>query len=142
LSKSLFIPFSSSSPDFLIDPITFVYGIFDNFLLVASIIGALLVGKWIAAWAIGRAFGYSRNEQLTIWSLTLPQVAATLAATLVAHDTLGAAGERLLDDRMLNVVLVLVFTTSVLGPVLTERFASCLTTGTELNSIVDDSGVE
>ena len=40
------------------------------------------------------------------------------------------AGQRLLDDRMLNVVLVLVFATSVLGPVLTERFASRLTTGT------------
>src|SRR5258707_11524530 len=91
--------------------------------------GALLLGKWMAAWGVGRAFAYSRNEQLTIWSLTLPQVAATLAATLVAHETLGAAGQRLLDDRMLNVVLVLVFATSVLGPVLTERFASRLTTG-------------
>jgi Kef-type K+ transport system membrane component KefB len=83
----------------------------------------LLVGKWLAAWAAGRTFGYSRDEQLTVWSLTLPQVAATLAATLVAHDTLGAAGQRLLDDRMLNVVLVLVLATAILGPVLTERFA-------------------
>ncbi len=129
LAKSLFIPIFFVVTGFLINPITFVYGIFDNFLLVASIIGALLVGKWIAAWGVGRAFGYSRNEQLTIWSLTLPQVAATLAATLVAHETLGAAGQRLLDDRMLNVVLVLVFATSVLGPVLTERFASRLTKG-------------
>ena len=125
MGKSLFIPIFFVVTGFLINPITFVYGIFDNFLLVASIIGALLLGKWIAAWGAGRAFGYSRNEQLTIWSLTLPQVAATLAATLVAHDTLGAAGQRLLDDRMLNVVLVLVFATSVL----TERFASRLTTG-------------
>ena len=130
LAKSLFIPIFFVVTGFLINPISFVYGIFDNFLLVGSIIGTLLVGKWIAAWGVGRAFGYSRNEQLTIWSLTLPQVAATLAATLVAHDTLGAAGQRLLDDRMLNVVLVLVFATSVLGPVLTERFASRLTTGT------------
>jgi len=130
MGKSLFIPIFFVVTGFLINPITFVYGIFDNFLLVASIIGALLLGKWIAAWGAGRAFGYSRNEQLTIWSLTLPQVAATLAATLVAHETLGAAGQRLLDDRMLNVVLVLVFATSVLGPVLTERFASRLTTGT------------
>jgi Kef-type K+ transport system membrane component KefB len=129
LAKSLFIPIFFVVTGFLINPITFVLGIFDNFLLVASIIGALLVGKWIAAWGVGRAFGYNRNEQLTIWSLTLPQVAATLAATLVAHETLGAAGQRLLDDRMLNVVLVLVFATSVLGPVLTERFASRLTTG-------------
>ena len=139
LSKSLFIPIFFVVTGFLINPVTFVYGIFDNFLLVASIIGALLVGKWIAAWLVGRAFGYNRNEQLTIWSLTLPQVAATLAATLVAHDTLGAAGQRLLDDRMLNVVLVLVFATSVLGPVLTERFAARLTTSTrraELDSSI------
>src|SRR6476646_7712263 len=105
MGKSLFIPIFFVVTGFLINPITFVYGIFDNFLLVASIIGALLVGKWIAAWLVGHVFGYSRNEQLTIWSLTLPQVAATLAATLVAHETLGAAGQRLLDDRMLNVVL-------------------------------------
>lgn len=136
LGNSLFIPIFFIVTGFLINPVTFVHGILDNFLLVACIIGALLVGKWIAAWGVGRAFGYSRNERLTIWSLTLPQVAATLAATLVAHETLDAAGQRLLDDRMLNVVLVLVFVTSVLGPVLTEQFASRQTAappGTELD---------
>ena len=126
LSKSFFIPIFFVVTGFLIDPIKFVFGIFDDFFLVASVIGALLVGKWMAAWAVGHVFGYSLNERLNIWSLTLPQVAATLAATLVAHDTLNSAGQRLLDDRMFNVVLVLVFVTSVLGPVLTERFASRL----------------
>ena len=130
LSKSLFIPIFFIVTGFLINPVEFVQGIFDNFPLVAGVIAALLVGKWIAAWVVGRTFGYSRNEQLMIWSLTLPQVAATLAATLVAHDTLGAAGQRLLDDRMLNVVLVLVLVTAILGPVLTERFAPRLLVGT------------
>ena len=58
-----------------------------------------------------------------MWSLTLPQVAATLAATLAAFNTYNPAGQRLLDDQLLNVVLVLMLTTSILGPVLTERFA-------------------
>jgi hypothetical protein len=58
-----------------------------------------------------------------MWSLTLPQVAATLAATLVAFDTRNPAGQHLIDDRLLNVVLVLMLTTSILGPVLTEYFA-------------------
>ena len=129
LSKSLFIPIFFIVTGFLINPIEFVQGIFDNSMLVAGIIAALLVGKWIAAWVVGRTFGYSRNEQLLVWSLTLPQVAATLAATLVAHETLGAAGQRLLDDRMLNVVLVLVLVTAILGPVLTERFAPRLVVG-------------
>jgi Kef-type K+ transport system membrane component KefB len=129
LSKSLFIPIFFIVTGFLINPVEFVQGIINNFLLVAGIIAALLVGKWIAAWVVGRSFGYSRDEQLTVWSLTLPQVAATLAATLVAHDTLGAGGQRLLDDRMLNVVLVLVLVTAILGPVLTERFAPRLASG-------------
>jgi Kef-type K+ transport system membrane component KefB len=124
LGKSLFIPIFFVVTGFLIDPVKFAHGVFDNFLLVSSIIAALLAGKWIAAWLVSRTNGYNLDEQLTIWSLTLPQVAATLAATLVAHQTLDASGQRLLDDRMLNVVLVLVFTTALLGPVLTERFAS------------------
>jgi Kef-type K+ transport system membrane component KefB len=128
LGKSLFIPIFFIVTGFLINPVTFVQAIADDFLLVAGIIGALLVGKWIAAWTAGKAFGYSLDERLTVWSLTLPQVAATLAATLVAHETLDAAGHRLLDDRILNVVLVLVFLTSILGPVLTERFALRLAT--------------
>jgi hypothetical protein len=60
---------------------------------------------------------------MTMWSLTLPQVAATLAATLVALDTRNPAGQRLIDSRLLNVVLVLMLTTSILGPILTEYFA-------------------
>ena len=126
LSKSFFIPIFFVVTGFMIDPVKFIYEIFDDFFLVASIVGALLVGKWMAAWAVGKWFGYSTNEQLNIWSLTLPQVAATLAATLVAHETINSSGQRLLDGRMLNIVLVLVFVTSVLGPMLTERFASRL----------------
>ena len=123
LSKSFFIPIFFVVTGFLIDPVEFVYGILDHFFLVVGVVGALFAGKWIAAWGAGYVFGYSQNERLNIWSLTLPQVAATLAATLVAHDTLNSTGQRLLDDRMFNVVLVLVFVTSVVGPVLTERFA-------------------
>ena len=56
-----------------------------------------------------------------MWSLTLPQVAATLAATLVARSTLNAAGQPLLGGQILNAVLVLVIATSVVGPLLTAR---------------------
>ncbi len=123
LAKSLFIPIFFINTGFLINPDAFGRDILDYFPLVAGIIGALLIGKGIAAAAAGRAFGYTRDETLTVWALTLPQVAATLAATLVAYNTVGAGGERLLDGRMLNAVLVLMLTTSILGPVLTEILA-------------------
>ena len=58
-----------------------------------------------------------------MWALTLPQVAATLAATLVGYNTLNAAGERLLSGEIFNAVLVLLVVTSLLSTVLTAVFA-------------------
>jgi hypothetical protein len=68
---------------------------------------------------VSRAFAYTAGARMMMWSLTLPQVAATLAATLVAFDTLNPAGQSLIDSRLLNLVLVLMLTSSILGPVLT-----------------------
>jgi Na+:H+ antiporter len=123
IGNSLFIPIFFITTGFLIDPRALVHSLTSDAGLVASIIGALVIGKYVAAEATGRAFGYSSNARLTVWSLTLPQVAATLAAALVAYDTFDPSHQRLLDTRMLNVVLVLMLATSILGPVLTEHFA-------------------
>jgi len=59
---------------------------------------------------------------MTVWSLTLPQVAATLSATLVGFNTFDPAGQRLIDERVLNAVFVLMLTTSILGPVMTQNY--------------------
>ena len=123
IATSLFIPAFFVTTGFLVDPRALAHSLASDLPLVLSVIGALVVGKFAAAAIAGRMYGYSRDETLTIWSLTLPQVAATLAATLVAFRTVDRAGNHLLDDRMLNVVLALMLTTSILGPVLTEHFA-------------------
>lgn len=121
--NSFFIPIFFIVTGFLIDPLAFARSIADNFSQVAAIIVALVSGKWFAAQIVGRAFGYTTAARLTMWSLTLPQVAATLAAAIVAFDTLNAAGQRLIDGQTLNAVLVLMLTTAICGPVLTQRFA-------------------
>ncbi len=82
-------------------------------LLAQSINLPGIVGAFLAGLAVNAA----------VHDKPLPQVAATLAATLVAFDTRNPAGQRLIDSRLLNVVLVLLLTTSILGPVLTEHFA-------------------
>jgi Kef-type K+ transport system membrane component KefB len=121
-ANSFFIPIFFVVTGFLIDPVLFSHSIVDNFPLVVGIVSALIAGKFIAAYVAGRAFGYPWIDRLTMWSLTLPQVAATLAAALVAFNTFNRAGQRLVDRPLLNVVLVLMLSTSILGPVLTERF--------------------
>ena len=56
-----------------------------------------------------------------MWSLTIPQVAATLAATIVAYNAINKEGVRLLSESMLNAVVVLIIVTSIVGPMITRR---------------------
>jgi len=126
--KAFFIPIFFIVTGFLIVPVAVGQTIVNNFWLVAGMIISLILGKGIAAAIAGRAFGYARQARLTMWALTLPQVAATLAATLVGYNTLNAAGERLLGDEIFNAVLVLLVVTSLLGPVLTELFTPKMVT--------------
>jgi len=121
--KALFIPSFFIVTGLLIDPVAFAADIVHHFPLALGIVVALLAGKWIAAAAGAHAFGYAPAARSTMWALTLPQVAATLAAAVVAYNTRNAGGDRMLDGTMLNAVLVLMLATSILGPVLTERFA-------------------
>jgi len=120
--KAFFIPIFFIVIGFLIVPVAVGQTIFNNFWLVAGLVISLILGKGIAAAITGRAFGYGRDARLTMWALTLPQVAATLAATLVGYNTLNTTGMRLLDEKMFNAVLVLMVVTSLLGPILTEKF--------------------
>ena len=89
--SSIFISMFFIGTGFLINPVTFVDTIIDNLSLALAIILALLTGKAIAAEIASRVFGYTGATRGLIWSLTLPQVAATLAATLVAYDTFNSA---------------------------------------------------
>ena len=124
--KALFVPIFFLVTGFLIVPVAVGQTMLNNFWLVAGIIASLILGKGIAAAIAGRAFGYAREARLTMFALTLPQVAATLAATLVGYDTLNAAGERLLAEEIFNAVLVLLVVTSLLGPILTELYTPAM----------------
>jgi len=123
IGNTLFIPIFFIVTGFLIDPMALARSISQDFILAAGIIGSLLVGKWIAAESCGHAFGFPLAARRTMWSLSLPQVASTLAAALVANKTFNAAGQPLLDERMLNAVLIMVLVTAILGPILTQRYA-------------------
>jgi Kef-type K+ transport system membrane component KefB len=122
LGDTLFIPMFFVSIGFLIDVRVFLQTLVAQTRLVLGIVGGLIAAKFIAARLTQRLFGYSRNQGHLIWSLSLPQVAATLAAAIVAFQTKNAAGVRLIDEPAINTVLVLVVVTSILGPMLTEYF--------------------
>jgi Kef-type K+ transport system membrane component KefB len=122
LGDTLFIPIFFVSIGFLIDVRVFLQTIVGRPVLVSGIVGGLIAAKFVAARVTQRLFSYSSTQGHMIWSLSLPQVAATLAAALVAFQTKNAAEVRLIDEPVINTVLVMVVVTSILGPILTEHF--------------------
>jgi Kef-type K+ transport system membrane component KefB len=123
MSHALFIPIFFIAAGFLVDFKIFFGTLTQHTWLVLGVLAALFGGKWLAAQAAGRLFKYGRPERDLMFALTVPQVAATLAVALVAYSTKNAAGERLIDQAILNATVVLVIVSSLVGLILTERAA-------------------
>lgn len=121
LGKSLFIPGFLLVIGAQMDLAAFVRSLLERLPFVLGMIGALCVGKFAAASVTAWFYRYRRSETLSMWALSLPQVAATLAATVTAHESMNASGERLIGEEVVNVVIVLMVLTATLGPILTER---------------------
>lgn len=122
----LFIPIFFIDLGLLIDIPGFIKSISSIWLTLAILVG-LIGSKFGAALLAKLVYRYNWREMITMWSLSLPQVAATLAAALVAYRA------ELISEDVLNGVIVLMMVTATLGPLITARSAAGLTT--ELNTI-------
>ncbi len=97
-------------PSVVVDPVTLG--------VAAALVAACLGGKAIAAALTRPLFGFSWAETGTVFSLTSPQAAATLAATVVGFE-LG-----LLNEVVVNAVLVLIVVSLLASAAAAEVFAA------------------
>jgi Kef-type K+ transport system membrane component KefB/nucleotide-binding universal stress UspA family protein len=135
VGSTLFIPCFFVSIGLILNLSGFLNTLSQDFLLTIAIVGGLFFSKFIAALIPKLIYKYSWDQCMTMWSLSLPQVAATLAATVVGVN----AG--LLSESVFNVVIVMMLVTSVGGPILTGKFARNLFEPTEnvaLGETVED----
>lgn len=110
--------------------------------LTLTIVVGLIASKFLAAFLAKVIYRYSWREGITMWSLSMPQVAATLAATFVGYR------EGMLTEDVLNSVIVLMLVTATTGPLITARSAAGLMPNAEgpnvekLSSPTDGLGVQ
>lgn len=123
ISHTLFIPAFFLTTGFLVNFHVLGETIQTQRGLVIGIIATLVAAKYLAAWLASLAFGGTRAQTHLVWSLSLPQMAATLASAVVAYRAKNAAGEHLLNETYVNAVLVLVVVTCIVGPMLSQRYA-------------------
>ncbi len=85
--------------------------------LTLSLVCGLVASKLIAALLAKLIYRYNWREVLTMWSISLPQVAVTSCVTFVGYQA------QLLNSEIFNSVIVLVLVTSLIGPIITSRAA-------------------
>ncbi|MEC4813620.1 MAG: cation:proton antiporter [Scytonema sp. PMC 1069.18] len=119
----LFIPIFFVDLGTLINWPAFINNI-SNLKLALCVVVGLITSKFIAAALVKVIYHYNWQEIITMWSLSMPQVGTTLAATLVGYR----AG--LLDMEVLNSMIALMLVTSTLGPLITSRVSVGLTSST------------
>jgi Kef-type K+ transport system membrane component KefB len=120
LGNTLFIPAFFISLGILIDPVVVIQTLREHFFLVGAVVLTVTLSKLLAAWMAGKKLNYSTKESALMGALTLPQVSSTLAVALVAYESLNAAGERLIDEALLNSILVLMVISTVSGTIMAE----------------------
>ena len=118
----LFIPIFFVDMGLLLDLKAF-QDVFRSVGIPLSILGILLLSKFLAACVAKLLYRYSWQQAMVMWSMSLPQVAATLAAALIAFQA------QIINERVFNSVILLMLVTSIAGPLITSRFAAKLTSG-------------
>ena len=114
--NALFIPVFLVSVGLLFDPAVMFTAATIQLALWLSL--ALVVGKLVAAWLTGRIFRLSRTEAGLLFTVSVAQAAATLAATIVGLE-LGLYGDEVVNAVMVVIAVSLFFTS--LG---TPRYAA------------------
>jgi Kef-type K+ transport system membrane component KefB len=109
---ALFVPVFLVSIGLLLNPSVMVEG--ETLGLAGLFIVACLGGKMIAAQLTRPMFGATSGQALLAFSLTVPQAAATLAATSVGYE-IGLFGE-----SVVNAVLILIFASILIATLVAE----------------------
>jgi Kef-type K+ transport system membrane component KefB/mannitol/fructose-specific phosphotransferase system IIA component (Ntr-type) len=115
IGEALFIPFFLLSVGMLVDISAFFTDI-RTWVIAGAMIAAVVIGKGGAAYFSQFIFKFSKSESWTIFGLTVPQAAATLAVTLIAYDI------GLFDDYILNGTIMMILVTCLIGPYVVEKF--------------------
>jgi Kef-type K+ transport system membrane component KefB/nucleotide-binding universal stress UspA family protein len=115
--NALFIPAFLVSVGLMFDPVVMFNP--STIVLALWLSAALVVGKAAAAWLTGRAFHLSQAESGLLFSVSVAQAAATLAATVIGLE-LGLYGEEVVNAVM-GVIAVSLFITSLSTPKFAAR---------------------
>jgi Kef-type K+ transport system membrane component KefB/mannitol/fructose-specific phosphotransferase system IIA component (Ntr-type) len=113
--NAVFIPFFLLSVGMLVD-VRVLAGSTQAWKVMIGMTVTVIATKWIAAKLAQRRFGYTGDEGWTMFGLSVPQAAATLAAALIGYRI------ELFDTAVLNGSILMILVTCTIGPWVVETY--------------------
>jgi hypothetical protein len=123
IGNAIFIPTFLVSVGLLFDPEVMFTA--ETLRLAGGFVVALVAGKAAAAWLSGRLFDLDSAEVGLMFSMSVAQAAATLAATIIGLQA------ELYGDDVVNAVMVVVAVSLLITSIGTDRYAPRVTVPTD-----------
>lgn len=120
LSYGFFVPIFFVVVGATVDLKVFIES-WNTVLLTVSVVGGLILSKFIAGFVAGTILGYNRTESSFIGVSAMPQLSTTLAVAFLGF------GQGLLPAELLASVIAMVIITPVVAPIISEKIAPLLT---------------
>lgn len=115
VGNALFIPFFLLSVGMLVDVRAILTG-FETLIVATTLIVLVLTTKLAAAWLAGALYGYTPDERLTAFGLSVGQAAAALAIVLIGFEV------GLFERSVIDATVLMILVTSVVSPAVVDRY--------------------
>ncbi|MBD6615976.1 cation:proton antiporter [Komarekiella sp. 'clone 1'] len=132
IGNTLFVPFFLISVGMLVNPLILVQE--PRSLLVSAVmVTVAIIAKFIPAWGSGKLFGFSFDNIMLMFGLSVAQAASTLAAITVAYKI------ELVDQLTVNGTIAMILVTCIASPWVTNQWGQKLKPG-EVSSQSRETG--
>lgn len=134
--EAIFVPFFLISVGMLLDA-RVLFGGFQTWLVAVSMVGTVLLTKWMAAHATRPFLRFSGDEAQVMFGLSVAQAAATLAAVMVGHRLWEEGKLGFFDHTVVNGSIVMILVTCTVAPVLVDRFGRRVAKAQASKEVID-----
>lgn len=124
IGESFFIPIFLLYSGLITDPLSFLTSP-RTMLIALGVTVVAYLSKFLAAWITGRIYKYTRAEFWTVFGLSHAQAAVTIPTLVIGLET------GLFSPDLFNAAILMILLTSITSPLLVQRFAPGLHTGSE-----------
>lgn len=126
---ALFIPFFLLSVGMLLDVRVFASSP-EAWVVAAGMVMTVFAAKWLAAECTRPLLNYSRAQAKVVFGLSVPQAAATLAATMVGYEI------GLFNDAVVNGAVLMILVTCFIAPIIVDRYGRRLVSTEATDALV------